>query len=221
MKNLLLVTLCLFLFGCSSSEEISYNESVKPKTSPDIVEYCKDLKPINVIMKKAKEKASAELKESIHMERQDLIDKTLTELVPLLSGNKTLSEKQNVVYSIGLKYARDEDYSTAFLVWECGAKKFHDPKSMLKLAQAYFHGNESANAQIPVPSDYNESYFWILSSIYIDILSGEPDNITANGLGIMDALQGMEEYVEKGLDRKLTKDRAKKYIETLFPGEEI
>ncbi|MBI5753859.1 hypothetical protein HZA40_01800 [Candidatus Peregrinibacteria bacterium] len=221
LKKILIATLIsLISIACNSSKptepkKINENTVFKIFCEDKKIEYPKLVK----INKKFTEENRYEDKEK----RQALPTKPVNELFQLLDEKKSLEENGDTLYTIGLSYAKNHQDEEILKYWQCAAEKYFDTKSMLKLAKVYFSGSEGTKLTLknPVAIDYNKAYFWILNSIYIDSYQGQKNNIIANGLGLMDELQNVDGYTEKGLDMDKVEQESRAFIGKLYPENEL
>lgn len=202
----------LSFIACNSTNPKEINEQTAFKT------FCEDKKIEYPKLVKTDKKFTEEDHYADYDKRQSLLTKPKNELFQLLDEKKSLEENGDTLYTIGLSYTKKNTDEEVVKYWQCAAEKYFDTKSMLKMAKLYFHGSEASNLKLkkPITTDYNKAYFRIINSIYIDIYQGEKNNIMANGLGLMDELQNVETYLEKGLDRKKVEKESSDFIEKLY-----
>jgi hypothetical protein len=203
----------LSFIACNSTNPKEINEQTAFKI------FCEDKKIEYPKLVKTDKKFTEEDHYADYDKRQSLLTKPKNELFQLLDEKKSLEENGDTLYTIGLSYTKKDTDEEVVKYWQCAAEKYFDTKSMLKMAKLYFHGSEASNLKLktPITIDYNKAYFWIINSIYIDIYQGEKNNITANGLGLMDELQNMDGYTEKGLDMDKVEKESSDFIGKLYP----
>ncbi|MBI5753622.1 hypothetical protein HZA40_00570 [Candidatus Peregrinibacteria bacterium] len=202
LKNLIPVAIALVIFGCGST---------KPTESTAFKTFCEDKKIEYPKLVKTDRKFTREDHQRDYDNRQQWLAKPTSELFSLLDTNKSLAKNGDTLYLIGLSYTKYYEDDQILKYYECSAEKYFDTKSMLKLAKL--------KLTTPLAADYNKAYFWILNAIYIDIYQGGKNNIIANGLGLMDELQNVDDYNEKGLDKTKVEKESSEFIEKLYPEE--
>lgn len=212
-KIIIALLIPLSFIACNSSNPKEINE----KTAFKI--FCEDKKIEYPKLTKSDKKFTEDDHYADYDKRQALLTKPRAEIFKLLDENKSLEENGDTLYTIGLSYAKKDTDDEVIKYWQCAAEKYFDTKSMLKMAKFYFSGSEASKLKLktPIAVDYNKAYFWIINSIYIDSNQGEKNNIMANGLGLMDELQNVKTYQEKGLDLNKVEKESNDFIEKLYP----
>lgn len=212
MFTLLAVMLYGSRIGGQNEKEFSYFAGYNAGDDKMLDNYCID-KSSFVNLGEYK-KIDQDARDKIIADRQELLTKTIGELMAYLGQARGEEEIGDRLYLIGLKYAQGGDLSVTNKYWSCAAEKYMEPKSMLKIAKLYFVGDKT----VGIVKDYKKAYFWLLNAIYVDIAQGERNNVWSNSGDFVSEMESGDKY---GIDYVGVAADSLEFIKKVYPDIEV
>ena len=137
-------------------------------------------------------------------------DAKINELMDNLVNNKYSNNQiPEALQYVGLKLMQNGAVDESINIYKCASEKYYDMISMYRLASLYKHGTDSIKNKLPeavikneISIDFERSYFWIASAMYVDLaektsLLSSETQLGWSSIALLDDLQNTGKLSDK------------------------